>query len=208
MLPDPTPTDFAGLYRLLADADIHFVLIGGGAANLLGSPRTTLDVDVVYQRSRENMERIVAALAPIHPYLRNAPPGLPFKLDFKTMQMGLNFTLVTDLGQLDLLGEVAGEGTYEKLLPHSHVTDALGVSVRCVNLDRLIALKRAAGRVKDFEPIAELEALRQEKDWEIEARRILEEQGPGAFLRGTPSDHGQFDPPPKGPAGGEDAEPK
>ncbi|MCY4660614.1 MAG: hypothetical protein OXF93_12495 [Acidobacteria bacterium] len=40
---------------------------------------------------------------------------------------------------------------------------AFGVTCRCVTLDRLIHLKRSAGRVKDFEAIAELEALRDER---------------------------------------------
>ena len=34
----------------------------------------------------------------------------------------------------------------------------------CITLDRLIEVKRAAGRTKDFEAIAELEALREEGD--------------------------------------------
>ena len=155
--------DFQGIYESLVRGGVEFVLIGGCAANLHGSPRYTLDVDVVYRRSRENMERLVATLAPHKPYLRGAPPGLPFKLDLATMRAGLNFTLTTEMGDLDLLGEVAGNGTYEALLPFVEPKVAFGVTVPCVNLEKLIALKRAAGRPKDFEPIAELEAIRQER---------------------------------------------
>src|SRR5204862_2752885 len=112
-------TDFRRVYRTLADAQIKFILIGGAAANLLGSPRFTLDVDVVYSRDKENIQAIVDCLTPLHPYLRNAPPGLPFRLDLETLQNGLNFTLITDVGSLDLLGEVAGGGTYANLLAFS-----------------------------------------------------------------------------------------
>jgi predicted nucleotidyltransferase len=59
--------------------------------------------------------------------------------------------------------EAAGGGTYKELLPHTFVIDAFGVKFRSVDLPTLIKLKRAAGRPKDLEAIAELEALREEK---------------------------------------------
>ena len=161
-MPQPE-TDFRSMVRLLADSQIEFIVIGGLAAIAHGAGRLTYDVDVVYRRTRENMQRIVDAFAPTQPYLRGAPPGLPFKFDLPTMRSGLNFTLITTLGQVDLLGEVAGDGTYDALLPHSEPREIFGVPVPCVNLEKLIALKRAAGRPKDFEPIAELEAIRQER---------------------------------------------
>jgi histidyl-tRNA synthetase len=70
--------------------------------------------------------------------------------------------LTTSLGDLDLLGEVAGGGRYEDLLAHSQSVPLLDATCQCVTLDGLIRLKRAAGRPKDLEAIAELEALRAE----------------------------------------------
>jgi predicted nucleotidyltransferase len=149
--------------RLLNSAGVRYIVIGGWAAILHGSVRTTRDVDVVYSRDRENVARLVAALKPIHPYLRGAPPGLPFVFDEKTVRSGLNFTLTTGLGDLDLLGEVAGGGTYEQLIPFTEEMSAFGMRFCCVTLERLIQLKRAAGRPKDFEPIAELQVLLEER---------------------------------------------
>jgi hypothetical protein len=94
--------------------------------------------------------------------LRGAPPGLPFRWDGDTIRQGLNFTLTTRAGDLDLLGEATGGGTYEALLPHSERREVGALDCRFVNLETLIRLKRAAGRPKDLERIAELEALRQE----------------------------------------------
>lgn len=79
------------------------------------------------------------------------------------VRRGLNFTLDTDLGALDLLGEVAGGGSYEALLPHTETVELFGHSCRAVTLDELIVLKRAAGRPKDNEVLAELEALRDRR---------------------------------------------
>ena len=108
------------------------------------------------------MSRLVAALAPYDPYLRGAPAGLPFSFDVPTLGQGLNFTLTTSVGDLDLLGEVTGGGRYADLLAHSQSIPLLGTTCQCVTLDGLIRLKRAAGRPKDLEAIAELEALRAE----------------------------------------------
>ena len=162
--------DLERVLAVLVPPRIQFIVIGGWAAALHGSARSTLDVDVVYGRSRENIRALVAALQPHEPYLRGAPPGLPFSFDERTVRMGLNFTLSTSLGSLDLFGEVAGGGSYDALLPRSHEVEAFDYCFRVVGLETLIHLKRAAGRPKDLEPIAELEAL-------LEERRRLEASG-------------------------------
>lgn len=155
--------NFTELLPVLTRHQVQFILIGGGAGIVHGSQRVTTDVDVVYARTPENLTRLTEALKPHHPYLRGAPPGLPFRWDVPTIQAGLNFTLTTDLGDIDFLGEVAGGGTYEQLLPYTLELQAFGVTCRCVTLDRLIQLKRAAGRVKDLEAIAELQAILDER---------------------------------------------
>jgi len=77
---------------------------------------------------------------------------------------GLNFTLTTRLGELDLLGEVTGGGGYADLLSHAVEASLFGSPCRLLSLEKLILVKRAAGRPKDFEAIAELEALKEERD--------------------------------------------
>ena len=77
--------------------------------------------------------------------------------------MGLNFTLQTSLGDLDLLGEVTGGGRYENLIDHAIEVEVFGVRCHCLELEALIRVKRAAGRPKDPEAIAELEAILEEK---------------------------------------------
>lgn len=156
-------TDFEGLVRRLHSAEVRFVLVGGFAGTVLGSPRITVDLDIVYARDVDNLERLARALEPLSPYLRGAPPGLPFRLDAATLARGLNFTLSTSMGDLDLLGEVAGGGTYERLLPHTRRLRVFDTDIDVVTLPTLIRLKRAAGRPRDLEAVAELEALLEEQ---------------------------------------------
>ena len=155
--------DLLAFVRLLADAGVEYIVVGGVAANLHGALRTTLDLDIVYSRSPANITRLTRALAPHTPYLRGAPPGLPFTLDEATIQRGLNFTLTTTLGDLDLLGEVTGGGRYEDLVRRAEPIEIEGRRCWVVTLPTLIVLKRAAGRPKDHEAIAELEALLDER---------------------------------------------
>jgi len=155
--------DFGALLVALRDTDVEFILVGGVAATLYGSARLTLDLDVVYRRSPQNLERIVTAFKTLSPYLRGAPPGLPFHWDKQTIEKGLNFTLTTRLGAVDILGEITGGGGYEALLPHTVMMRPFGVECKCLTLTKLIEVKRAAGRPKDFEMIAELEAIAEER---------------------------------------------
>jgi len=156
-------TNFATLLRALVEERTDFVLVGGLAAAVHGAARATYDVDVVYARRPDNVARVVSALAPLRPYLRGAPPGLPFAWEAATISRGLNFTLTTTAGDIDLLGEITFGGTYEQLLPHTECVRVFGIECRCLSLERLIAVKRAAGRPKDFDAIAELEAIAEER---------------------------------------------
>jgi predicted nucleotidyltransferase len=155
-------TDFGAVIRTLVTAGVDFILVGGAAATAHGSTRLTQDIDVVYSRTEQNLLRLVAALGPHSPYPRGAPRGLPFRWDEGTLRNGLNFTLTTSIGDVDIFGEIIGGGTYANLSNDTIELDVFGVRCRCLGLERLIEVKRAAGRPKDFEVIAELEAILEE----------------------------------------------
>ncbi len=156
-----------GKPRLLAVAErlqkhgVEFMVIGGQAAVLLGSPIATFDIDLCYRRTRDNIARLAEALKDLHPTLRGAPPDLPFRLDAESLALGSNFTFETDEGPLDLLGWVEPFGEYDALLPGSEVMDLDGVKVRVIGLDDLITIKRHIQRPKDQAALLQLEALKR-----------------------------------------------
>jgi hypothetical protein len=106
---------------------------------------------------------LAAALQSVHARLRNAPENLPFILGAETFRRGLNFTFSTDIGSLDLLGEVRGLGYYEDVLPGSLIFELFGYAFPIVNIVKLILAKRTAGRPKDMIVVAELEALLEQQ---------------------------------------------
>lgn len=156
-------TDFEGLLASLARHEVAFIVVGGAAAIAHGSSRLTQDLDIVYDRSPANLDRLVAALADYSPYLRGVPPGLPFVWDRATLARGLNFTLVTSIGDIDLLGEITGGGGYHELAGGAIELDIFQTRCLCLSLRQLMRVKRAAGRPKDLEALAELEAIEEEK---------------------------------------------
>jgi hypothetical protein len=156
--------DPEGIVRRLKDQGAEFVVIGGMAMIAHGSSYLTKDLDICYGRSAANLAVLATALAPLHPYLRGVPPDLPFRRDPPTLQAGLNFTLMTDLGPLDLLGEVSGVGTYTQVLAESVECSMVGMSVRVLSIDGLITAKTAAGRPKDLQHARELTELKKLRD--------------------------------------------
>ena len=145
----------------LARHEVEFIIVGGVAMNLHGSAHVTFDLDICYDRRRANLKRVVAALAPYHPRLRGLPENLPPAWDEQTLKSGTNFTFTTDLGDIDLLGELVGVGSYHDAFTGSVTVPLYGIECRVLTLDSLIASKRAAGRTKDLLVLPELEALRE-----------------------------------------------
>lgn len=152
------------LLQRLHGANVRFVLVGGLAMIAHGSTYVTKDLGLCYSRSEENIDRLIESLAPLHPYLRGAPKGLPFVLDEPTVLAGLNFTLTTDLGDLDLLGEISGIGDFSGVDAVSEDRNVFGIQLRILSLDGLIAAKKAARRTKDQLHLLELEELRKLRD--------------------------------------------
>ena len=155
---DPIP-----IIEALAEADVDFVLIGGLAGGAHGSSYPTYDLDVMYARDRQNLERIAAVLTQLGAALRGAPPDLPFLLDAKTLEAGDNFTFSTSLGSVDLLAFPTGAPPYEKIRDDAETIELGGHPVRVASLDHLIAMKEAAGRTKDKLMASEYRELADER---------------------------------------------
>lgn len=165
MAHEPSASPVERLAEVLGTAGVRYVLIGGQAEAAHGSTRVTIDIDVCYARDRENLDRLARALGPLAPRLRGAPPDLPFRLDAGALELGLNFTLTTTLGDLDLLGEVVPLGGFADLMKRATPVRVGRWEMLVCALDDLIAIKRHINRPKDQESLRyllELKRLRRE----------------------------------------------
>jgi hypothetical protein len=162
--PSSSELNIEGLIQQLTSQRVKFVVIGGIAMRAHGSAHITEDADFCYERSPVNIPALAAAMAPIHPYMRGAPPGLPFRFDAATIQAGLNFTLTSDFGDVDFLGEVGGIGPYAAVAAMAEEKSVFGHAVLVLSIDGLIAAKRAAARRKDQSHLLELEELKRLRD--------------------------------------------
>lgn len=151
---DPAP-----IFETLLRHGVDFVVIGGLAGIVHGSAYNTEDVDVAYERSRENLERLAGALSELGATLRGAPSGLPFQLDAETLRAGMNFTFDTRSGSFDILGEPAGAPRYEELRTAGSSESLWGGTIRVASLDHLIAMKEAAARPRDLTMAAEYRTI-------------------------------------------------
>lgn len=148
------------LLKTLADSGANFVVVGAYAAIMQGSALRTDDLDICYERTPENYRKIVHALAPFQPRLRGLPEELKAPFDEQTLAQATNFTLTTDLGNLDLLGELSGVGGYSQIVADSREVNLGTVICRVASLDAIIRSKEAADRPKDRVTLPELKALR------------------------------------------------
>lgn len=146
--------------RLLNEARVAYLVIGGLASNLHGYDRATADLDLCYERSRDNVRRLVAVLRSLGAHPRGWPDGVPFVLDEQTILNGDNFTFTTAAGDVDILGTPSGSDGYADLVggaERMEIDPNLVIAV--VGLGDLIRLKRAAGRRKDLADLPDLEKL-------------------------------------------------
>jgi hypothetical protein len=148
--------------RGLVEYGVRFVLIGGYAAALRGSPMMTGDVDICPARDRRNLDRLAEALQSLHARLRGAPARVPFLLDSRTIEAGDHFTFATDAGPIDCLGTPTGTDGFVDLDASATDEDLDGLIVRVASLDDLIRMKRAADRPQDRIAVEWLSALRDE----------------------------------------------
>ena len=147
--------------RKLSESEVEFVIVGGVAIRSHGGNYVTEDLDICYSRTNENLKRIAAVLGPLRPRPRGMEKSLPYVFDWTTLQHGTNFTFETVMGDIDLLGEVKGLGSYLDLVSESIVVDLDGFSANILSIPALIVAKEAARRPKDEAGLKVLYALQE-----------------------------------------------
>ena len=151
------------ILRALNEHGVDFIVIGGFAARVWGSPTITNDLDLCHASEPENAQRLAAMLRSVNARLRDFDPALPFVLDGRTISLGNSFTFETDGGNVDCLATPSGTTGFGDLARDAISIDlGDGLHVRFASLDDVIRMKRAAGRKKDLIELEVLDALKAE----------------------------------------------
>jgi predicted nucleotidyltransferase len=164
MADDNEKSGLEQIAELFIEKGVEFLIIGGQAEALFGSPRVTYDIDLCYRRTAENLERLAAALKVLKPTLRGAPPDLRFRIDAQSLALGNNFTFNTAAGPLDLLGWVDPLGDFDALARHAETYRIGDLVVRTISLDDLIRVKEHIRRAKDRDSLFQLKAIKRFRD--------------------------------------------
>jgi hypothetical protein len=151
------------LLKRLSEHGVEFVIVGGIAATVHGSVRFTADLDVCAPLDQPNIAKIISALRGLNPRFRFRPDKMRMWEEPERFSSFKNLNLLTDWGILDILGDVSGVGTYEQVAALSVPADLGGIVCKVLDLNPLIAAKRAANRPKDRAAIVELEVIRERK---------------------------------------------
>jgi hypothetical protein len=155
------PQNDQALLTRLDAGGLEFVVVGGVCVVYHGAPLATFDLDICCPFGAENVQRIEAALHDLHPVHRLTTYKLPLATTRETFGDLKNLYLQTDWGKLDCLGEVSGVGDFAEVLKNSVLAKFSYGTFRFLNLDALIASKKAVGRERDLLAVRQLLAIKE-----------------------------------------------
>ncbi|MHC4886393.1 MAG: nucleotidyltransferase family protein, partial [Planctomycetota bacterium] len=137
--------DFEKLLSALLQHNVNFIVVGGISAVLQGAPLSTFDLDIVHERSPENIERLIAALIALKAHYRGRTDLAP-KPDH--LEGDGHVLLDTQSGPLDILGAIGSGHDYTDLIDHTNPFTFDNLEVRILDLPTLIQTKEECGREK------------------------------------------------------------
>ena len=155
------PLQAEEMFACLDRHGVRYVLIGGLAAVLHGSPLATFDADICPDRSVENHRKLAAALEEMDARIRtpDAAQGVPFPREAAFLEGVQLLNLVTRFGDLDLSFSPSGTDGFGDLVRNASTMTIRGHRVHVAALEDVIRSKEAAGRPKDQRTLPVLRQL-------------------------------------------------
>ncbi len=144
----PAKLSFIEMLEVLTRHRVDFIVVGGVAAILEGTPISTFDLDIVHPRTPENNERLLAALRELNARYKD-PAGRVLLPDSSRLETLKTHLLSTDLGPLDVLTIIGENLTYSDLLDNTNEHEIENFQVRALDLRTIIETKEYANRPKD-----------------------------------------------------------
>jgi len=155
---DINSDDFSDLWRSLNKYGVRYILVGGFATNFHGYQRFTGDVDIYLEDTPENRKRLRSAY--------RAYSNIDFQ-GFETIQFvpgWVDFPL-RDGTRLDIMTSIVGvKASFEECLQSAWIAEIDDLKIPVLNIQQLIANKKAVGREKDQLDAMNLERILQQRE--------------------------------------------
>ncbi len=155
--------DSVKMLKMLLENEVEFILVGGFAAVVHGVSTITQDLDLCFHFTAKNVQRLLNALKTLHPLHRVLSKTLPITQSIEELTRFKNLYLKTDIGSLDLLGQVSDLGNYQDLLSHIETIAMFDLPCKIIDIPSLIKAKKFMGRPKDKQAVVELEAIKKKQ---------------------------------------------
>ncbi len=145
---------FEELLEGLSKNNIHYILVGGLAVDICGFSRATMDVDIIVEASKENINKLLNCLASFGEGSSRALNPEDFTLEEGCIRIVEEFPL-------DVFTLMRGQ-TYQDLFLYSNISvTERGIDIRYLNIDGLVKLKEGSMRPKDQLDVQELRRLKE-----------------------------------------------
>jgi hypothetical protein len=151
--------DPRGLLRGLHEHRVDYVLFGAIAMVFYGYVRATEDLDIVVKPDQENLNRVAEWLVSLEAVLKLNPARRFGPRERWGMQKGSNATVLTSLGQIDVVQRLPGMPEWPQLVDEAELYEIEGMRIQVVNRQTLIDLKRRRGSHLDLADIDAIEQL-------------------------------------------------
>lgn len=151
------------LFRALERHGVEYVTVGGIAIQAHGAQRLTQDLDIAIATSRDNLNRLAAALADVDARVLG-PQGQRSRATPSAAMLasGDQWHLVTRHGRLDVVTLPAHLGSFADIRRRAHDVPLGDITVPIAHRDDLLRMKRASQRPQDLEDVRLLESLRDD----------------------------------------------
>ena len=151
--------DAREMLRGLHRHETQFIVFGALAMLFYGYVRTTEDLDIVVAPGGENLDRVADWLISIDAMLKLSPQRQFGPRERWGLHKGSNATVLTSLGQVDVVQRLPGLPDWATLVEEAEVYEVEGQMLRVMNRSTWAELKRRRGSPQDLADIDAIERL-------------------------------------------------
>lgn len=157
--------DYLKYLEILREQGIEFVIVGGVAVILHGVNRATFDLDIVPDLNPDSWRKLIdlvweSGARPRIPETHEAIRDVENVKHWMIEKNLLALTFRSPSGGLDIDLLVAESASFQRLRDKAHLLSIGEQKYSVIDIDDLIAMKKAAGRSKDLDDVAELERIK------------------------------------------------